>query len=97
MADTPELEAQVDAWLGAQHYLGGYHPVGHNLCHIVHEDGRPVAVLAWAACAYHLKDREAHIGWSKLQCAKRRNLVVNNVRFLLLGEARRKCRKNSSA
>ena len=90
VANTPELKAEVARWLAAGHYLGEHHRVGHTLCHIVCEDARPVAVLAWAACAYHLKDREAHIGWTALQCAMRRNLVVNNVRFLVLGEVRRK-------
>ena len=76
-------------WLEAEHFLGSFKPVGHSLCHLIYEDGALVAIVQWAACAYHLKDREAFIGWSSLQCAKRRNLIVNNVRFLVLDSARR--------
>lgn len=79
----------VNGWLEAEHFLGSFKPVGHSLIHIIREDDKPVAVVQWAACAYRLKDREAFIGWTPLQCAKRRNLVVNNVRFLVLEAARR--------
>lgn len=76
-------------WLEAEHFLGSFQPVGHSLLQIIEEDGLPVAVVQWAACAYHLKDREAFIGWDALTCAKRRNLIVNNVRFLVREAARR--------
>jgi hypothetical protein len=85
----PEDRSLVHQWLEAEHFLGTFKPVGHSFCHIIYEDNRPVAVAQWAACAYHLKDREAFIGWSSLQCARRRNLVVNNVRFLVLDASRR--------
>ena len=44
--------------------------------HLIREDGQPVAAIQWAACAYHLKDREAWIGWNAQTCARRRNLSV---------------------
>ncbi len=89
VALSSQDKALVAHWLEAQHFLGSFKPVGHSFCHIISEDGRPVAIVQWAACAYRLKDREAFIGWSPLQCARRRNLVVNNVRFLVLDAARR--------
>lgn len=89
VARCPEDHALVQHWLEAEHFLGSFKPVGHSFCHIIYEDGRPVAIVQWAACAYHLKDREAFIGWSALQCARRRNLVINNVRFLVLEAQRR--------
>jgi hypothetical protein len=89
VARSAEDKTQVSQWLEAEHFIGDFKPVGHSFCHIIKENEQPVAVVQWAACAYHLKDREAFIGWSKLQCAKRRNLVVNNVRFLVLEAARR--------
>ncbi len=88
-ATSPKDKSAVAGWLEAEHFLGSFKPVGHSLMHIVREDGAPVAVIQWAACAYHLKDRDAWINWSPLQRAKRRNLVVNNVRFLVLDSARR--------
>ena len=86
---SPEDKAAAAGWLEAEHFLGSFKPVGHSLIHIIREDGEPVAVIQWAACAYHLKDREAWIGWNGLTCARRRNLVVNNVRFLVREAARR--------
>jgi Domain of unknown function (DUF4338)/DDE_Tnp_1-associated len=89
LALSQEDKAQVSQWLEAEHFIGSFRPVGHGFCHIILEDGQPVAVVQWAACAFRLKDREAYIGWSALQCAKRRNLIVNNVRFLVLNASRR--------
>ena len=89
IARSPEEKAAAAGWLEAEHFLGSFKPVGHSLLHIIREDGEPAAVIQWAACAYHLKDREAWIGWSGLTCARRRNLVVNNVRFLVREAARR--------
>ena len=86
---SPEDKAAAAGWLEAEHFLGSFKPVGHSLIHVIREDGEPVAVVQWAACAYHLKDREAWIGWNGLTCARRRNLIVNNVRFLVREAARR--------
>jgi hypothetical protein len=80
---------QVAQWLEAEHFLGAFQPVGHTLFQIITEADQPMAVLVWAASAYHLKDRDAWIGWDKLTGATRRNLIVNNVRFLVRQEARR--------
>lgn len=89
LALSPEAKSTVAGWLEAEHFLGSFKPVGHSLVHLVCEDGTPVALIQWAACAYHLKEREAWIGWNPLTCAKRRNLIVNNVRFLVLEASRR--------
>jgi hypothetical protein len=80
---------QVAQWLEAEHFLGNFKPVGHTMIQIVEEAGRAVAVLVWGASAYRLKDREAYIGWDAVLCAQRRNLIVNNVRFLIRDDARR--------
>ena len=80
---------QIAEWLEAEHFLGAFRPVGHTLFQIVEEAGEPVAMLVWAASAYHLKDREKWIGWDALLCSQRRNLIVNNVRFLVREEHRR--------
>ena len=80
---------QIAGWLDAEHFLGSFRPVGHTLFQIVEEAAVPVAILVWAASAYHLKDREGWIGWDALTCASRRNLIVNNVRFLVREAARR--------
>ena len=89
VADDAAQRQQVAAWLEAEHFLGSFRPVGHSLAQILLEDGQPVALVQWAACAYHLKDREAWIGWDAQVCARRRNLIINNVRFLVRAAARR--------
>lgn len=88
---TTELtdRQQVSQWLEAEHFLGSFKPVGHTLIQMVSQGEEVVAVLVWAASAYHLKDREAWIGWDRLTCAQRRNLIVNNVRFLVREQTRR--------
>jgi hypothetical protein len=52
----PKNKAAAAGWLEAEHFLGSFKPVGRSLRHIIREDGQPVAVVQWAACAYHLKD-----------------------------------------
>ena len=89
VADEAADRLEAASWLEAEHFLGSFKPVGHSFTQILREDGQPVALMQWAASAYHLKDREAHLGWDPLTCAKRRNLIVNNVRFLVRDAARR--------
>src|SRR5712692_6459157 len=79
----PNDRQQIAQWLAAEHFLGSFRPVGHTLFQIVTQGDEVVAVLVWAASAYRLKDREAWIGWDPVTCASRRNLIVNNVRFLV--------------
>ena len=59
VADAAAQRQQAAAWLEAEHFPGSFRPVGHSLAQVILEDGWPVALLQWAACAYHLKDREA--------------------------------------
>src|SRR6266550_1665456 len=79
----------VAGWLEAEHFLGALRAVGHTLMQFVQQENQVVAVLVWAASAYHLKDRDQWIGWDAITCAKRRNLITNNVRFLVREEHRR--------
>jgi hypothetical protein len=43
-----------------------------------------VACISFCACAWKLKDRERHIGWSEEQRQRNLQLVINNARFLVL-------------
>ena len=78
------------AALAAEHGLGAGHPVGRQLWQIARRtsDETPVALLGWAASAWHLKDREAWIGWDGQRCSQRLGLIVNNTRLLILDEHR---------
>lgn len=46
--------------------------------------GRWLAVATWSAAAFHLKARDAFIGWTPEQCRRRRGLLANNSRLLVL-------------
>lgn len=43
-----------------------------------------LAALAFGACAWKLESRDDYIGWTDSQRERNLNLVVNNVRFLIL-------------
>ena len=49
---------QCQQWLGEEHFLGPAKTAGQRLFQAVYEDDQPVAVLIWAASAWHLKDRD---------------------------------------
>ncbi len=79
----PERE-RFDQLLLAQHYLKSAVLVGEQLRYVAEFEGQWVALLAWSAGAYHLKAREAWIGWTVPQKKRRLSLVANNSRFLML-------------
>ena len=80
----PEERARFDQLLITQHYLRSADLVGEQVRYVVEYQGQWVALLAWCAGAYHLKAREAWIGWSAPQKKRRLSLVVNHSRFLIL-------------
>jgi hypothetical protein len=80
----PTERARFDQLLVDQHYLHSATLVGEQLRYVAESNGQWVALLTWNAAAFHLKDREAWIGWSPQQKRRRLPLVVNNSRFLLL-------------
>ena len=85
--DAPELRARAQSLLVAGHYLGGVQAVGEQVHYAVTDaQGEWVAVLVFAAAAWHLRPRDKWIGWSDEQRRRRLALVANNVRFLLLPE-----------
>jgi len=85
--DTPEQRARAEALLQQHHYLGGVQAVGEQMHYAVADaQGEWVAVLVFAAAAWHLRPRDEWIGWTDEQRRRRLALVANNVRFLLLPE-----------
>lgn len=80
----PQEISRFDELLDEKHYLESTRPVGDFLRQVVERDGQWVAILAWGACAYRLKDRDQWIGWTNDQRIQRQKLVVQNRRFLLL-------------
>ena len=76
--------ARFDALMEAHHYLHNSQLVGERLRYVAVCDGQWLALLSWSAAAYHLKDREAWIGWSETQRRRRLALLANNSRYCIL-------------
>lgn len=66
-----------------EHYLHNAAVVGETLRYVAEHHGEWVGLLTWVAGSYHLKDREAWIGWDRTQLRRRLVFVVNNSRFLM--------------
>lgn len=66
------------------HYLGYKQTVGRYLKYFVYLSDQLVALLGFGDGIYHHNLRDKWIGWSKISQEKRRHLIVNNVRFLIL-------------
>jgi hypothetical protein len=71
--------------MGEYHYLGESRPVGDSLRLVAQKEGEWVGLLMWGSAAYRLKDRDQYIGWTPVLRAQRQKLIVQNRRFLLLG------------
>ena len=83
-----EREA-FDRLLEDRHYLASARLAGQTLRYVAECDGQWVALLTFSAAALHLKAREAWLGWTPRQRARRLGFVVNNSRFLVLPERQR--------
>lgn len=87
LAEEQDYE-RADALFGQQHYLGAAKRSGRGLLQIIEYEGRWVALLDWGPAALKLADRDDWIGWNGRQRADRRELVVQNRRFLVLSATR---------
>lgn len=80
----PQERPRYDALMREHHYLHSHQLVGEQLCYVATYRGEWLALSSWCAAARHLKARDAFIGWTSEQCRKRRDLLANNARFLIL-------------
>lgn len=80
---------EFDRLLSDKHYLHNPILTGQSLRYVAELDGQWLALIAFSAASLHLKAREAWIGWSPRQRARRLGWVVNNSRFLVLPERAR--------
>ena len=80
----PQEQKRFDKLIETQHYLRTATLVGERLCYVAEYQGIWLALLAWSAPAYHLKDRDEWIGWTQEQRRRRLGWVANNSRFLIL-------------
>ena len=82
----PEEKARWDELVCEHHYLKNAQMVGEQLRYVVESQGEWVALLGWSAAAYHLKHRDAQIGWDAQQRQARLHLVANNARYCVLAD-----------
>jgi hypothetical protein len=83
LTDAADL-ARCDQLIRKHHYLHDATLVGEHLRYAVVYRGRWLALATWSAAAFHLKDRDQFIGWTHEQCRRRRALLANNSRLLVL-------------
>jgi hypothetical protein len=83
LTDPPDI-ARCDQEIRDHHYLHNVTLVGEHLRYALIYRGRWLAVATWSSAAFHLKDRDQFIGWTAEQCRRRRALLANNSRLLVL-------------
>jgi hypothetical protein len=76
--------ARCDATIVEHHYLHDATLVGEQLRYAFVYKGRWLALATWSSAAFHLKDRDELIGWTAEQRTRRRALVANNSRLLVI-------------
>lgn len=81
---TSEETACFDQLLIEQHYLKNARVVGEHLRYVVTYQDQWLALATWSGAAWHLKARDAFIGWSGEQRRTRLPLLANNSRLLVL-------------
>ena len=83
---SPKDRARCDALIVQHHYLHDATLVGEQLRYVATYRGQWLALATWSGAAFHLKDRDEFIGWDFEQCRRRRPLLANNSRLLVLPE-----------
>jgi len=81
---SPEDLDRCDELIVEHHYLHEVTLVGEQLRYVASYNGQWLALATWSGAAFHLKDRDEFIGWNPQQCRRRRPLLANNSRLLVL-------------
>lgn len=84
LVETEEDEARWNKLIRKHHYLKEHRMVGESLRYVAKQKGEWIALLGWSSAAFHLRARDAWIGWTDLLRKSRRPLVACNARFVLL-------------
>jgi hypothetical protein len=80
----PHEQARFDQLIIEHHYLKNAQLVGEHLRYVASYQGQWLALAAWCAPVWHLKARDAFIGWDDEQRRTRLPLLANNARLLVL-------------
>lgn len=81
---TAQEIARCDQLIIEHHYLHDATLVGEQLRYAITYRGEWLGVATWSGAAFHLKDRDEFIGWDFELCRRRRALLANNSRLLIL-------------
>jgi hypothetical protein len=83
---SPKDTTRCDELLVEHHCLHDATLVGEQLRYVATYKGQWLGLATWSAAAFHIKDRDQFIGWNHEQCRRRRALLANNSRLLVLPE-----------
>lgn len=81
---VPEEESRWNQEITQRHYLKNARLVGEQLRYVAEYQGQWLALLGWSAATFHLKGRDAWLGWTAQQRRTRRPFLAQNSRFLVL-------------
>ena len=85
LVTDPKDLARWNRLVRKYHYLKEHRMVGESLRYVAKITGKWIALLGWSSAAFHLRARDAWIGWTDSLRKNRRSLVACNARFVLLG------------
>lgn len=83
---SPKDRARCDQLIVEHHYLHDATLVGEQLRYAATYKGQWLALATWSGAAFHIKDRDEFIAWDFEQRRRRRPLLANNSRLLVLPE-----------
>jgi hypothetical protein len=81
-----EEETRWKELCNKHHYLGFSRIPGESLRYVAERNG--TSLVGWGSAALKCKVHDDYIGWSEEQKIKRLPMIVNNVRFCILPEAK---------
>jgi len=81
---APYETERCDQLIVQHHYLHRSELVGEHVRYVATFQGQWLALAAWCAPTWHLKARDAFIGWTDEQRRIRLPLLANNARLLVL-------------
>lgn len=89
LVTDPQEEAQWNKLIRKHHCIKEHRLVGESLRYAVKQGGQWIALLGWSTAAFHLRPRDAWIGWTDIQRQAGRHLLACNARFVILQPAAR--------
>ena len=80
----PRQLKDFDQTIEKEHYLKNANAVGQVLRYVAEYQGQWIALLTFCSASRHLKPRDSYLHWSPREVPRRRHLIAQNSRFLIL-------------